>query len=70
MSYGKIIDWARNKVSNLITFRDIFFFSTGIAVAFYLAFHIYLWRMGEAKRVGALVFENTPYVFKQTITQQ
>lgn len=70
MNYGEISGWVRNKISTLLTVRDIFFFSLGIAVAFYAAFHIYQWRMGEAKRIGALVFENTPYVFKQTITQQ
>lgn len=70
MDHNKIFDRVRSRVSNLVTVRDIFFFSLGIAVAFYVAFHIYQWRMGEAKRVGAIVFENIPYVFKQTITQQ
>ena len=70
MNYGRIFDWARKKTSNLIRVRDIFFFSLGIAVAFYLALHIYQWRMGEAKKVGAIVFQNTPYIFKQTPMQQ
>ncbi len=70
MNYGKVFDWAKSKISSLITVRDIFFFALGVAVAFYAAFHIYQWRMGEAKRVGAIVFENTPYIFKQTLTQQ
>ncbi len=70
MDYGKALGWARDKVSGLITVRDIFFFALGAAVAFYAAFHIYMWRMGEAKKVGAIVFENTPYIFKQTITPQ
>lgn len=69
MNYRKICDWFKDKFANLVTVRDIFFFTLGVAVAFYLAFHIYLWRMGEAKRVGAIVFENSPYIFKQTIAQ-
>ncbi len=69
MNYGKFFDWARHKASNLITVRDIFFFFLGIAIAFYAAFHVYQWRMGEAKKIGAVVFENTPYIFKQTMAQ-
>ncbi|MDA8156728.1 MAG: hypothetical protein M0Z52_09825 [Actinomycetota bacterium] len=67
---SRIAEWMRGKFSNLLTVRDIFFFACGVAVAFYLALHIYEWRMGEAKKIGAIVFENSPYTFKQTITQQ
>ena len=70
MDYNGILERVRNKLSRLITVRDIFFFSLGVAAAFYLAFHIYQWRMEEAKKIGAIIFQNTPYVFKQTQMQR
>ena len=70
MDYCNFLERVRNKLLNLVTVRDIFFFTLGVAAAFYLAFNIYQWRLGEAKKTGEIVFQNTPYVFKQAQTQR